>query len=67
MPEGAQVLATSSDFAVPAMSWGPRAYSLQFHLEIELDTAQNCAKIPEYAKALDSAMGQYGASKLEAE
>ena len=67
LPEGAQVLATSPACAVQAMSWGPRAYSLQFHVEIELDTVQNWAKIPEYAGALDAAVGQGGAAKLEAE
>ena len=67
MPEGAQVLATSPACAVQAMAWGPRAYSLQFHVEIELDTVQNWAKIPEYAGALDAAVGQGGAANLEAE
>lgn len=57
LPVGAQVLATSPNCAVQAMKWGTRAYSMQFHVEIESDTVQNWAKIPEYADALDAAMG----------
>jgi GMP synthase-like glutamine amidotransferase len=67
LPEGAQVLATSPDCAVQAMSWGPRAYSLQFHVEIGPETVRNWAQISEYASALGSAMGQGGAAKLEAQ
>ena len=38
LPPGAQVLATSPACAVQAMKWGTRAYSAQFHIEIESDT-----------------------------
>lgn len=65
MPAGAHCLATSPDCAVQAMSWGPRAYSLQFHVEIEPDTVANWAAIPEYATSLDAAMGTGGAAKFE--
>ncbi len=65
MPGGAHCLATSPDCAVQAMSWGPRAYSFQFHVEIEPDTVANWAGIPEYAKSLDAAMGEGGAVKFE--
>lgn len=65
MPAGAHCLATSPDCAVQAMSWGPRAYSLQFHVEIEPDTVTNWAGIPEYAESLDAAMGPTGAAKFE--
>jgi GMP synthase-like glutamine amidotransferase len=47
MPPGAECLAASPDCAVQAMKWGPRAYSLQFHVEIEADTVSNWADIPE--------------------
>jgi len=57
MPAGAQCLATSPDCAVQALKWGPRAYSVQFHVEIEADTVPSWAEIPEYADALDAAMG----------
>ncbi len=65
MPAGAHCLATSPDCAVQAMSWGPRAYSLQFHVEVEPDTVANWAGIPEYAESLDVAMGEGGAVKFE--
>lgn len=64
MPPGAMCLATSPDCAVQAMKWGTRAFSVQFHLEIEADTVPEWNKIPEYASALQSAMGAAGAEKL---
>lgn len=66
LPPGAQVLATSPACAVQAMKWGPRAYSAQFHVEIEPDTVSNWAKIPEYAGALQSALGADGATEMQA-
>ena len=65
LPVGASVLATSPACAVQAMKWGTRAYSAQFHVELEADTIQNWAKIPEYAQALASALGDEGVSILE--
>jgi len=64
MPAGADCLATSPDCAVQAMKWGPRAFSLQFHVEIESDTVPSWASIPEYASALDAAMGQGAVARL---
>ncbi len=66
LPVGAQVLATSPDCAVQAMKWGTRAFSTQFHVELEADTVENWNKIPEYARALDKALGKSGAKALEA-
>lgn len=67
MPAGAQCLATSPDCAVQAMKWGTRAYSAQFHVEIEPDTVANWAGLPDYAAALETAMGADGVARLEAE
>ena len=67
MPGGASCLATSPACAVQAMKWGPRAYSLQFHVEVEADTVANWAAIPEYDAALTDVMGDGGASLLAAE
>lgn len=64
LPVGAKVLATSPDCAVQAMSWGPRALTMQFHIEIEADTVANWAEIPEYAQALDKEFGDGGTEKL---
>jgi len=67
MPPGAQCLATSDACAVQAMKWGTRAYSMQFHVEVEADTVTNWAEIPEYATALEQAMGQDGTARLNAD
>ncbi|MGI9393358.1 MAG: type 1 glutamine amidotransferase [Boseongicola sp.] len=67
MPEGAACLATSPDCDVQAMKWHTRAFSAQFHVEVEADTVDNWAEIPEYAGALESALGTDGASKLKAD
>ena len=65
MPAGAICLATSPDCAVQAMSWGPRAYSMQFHLEVEADTVENWAAIPSYAEDLETALGKNGVEELK--
>lgn len=64
LPEGATVLATSPECAVQAMSWGTRAMSMQFHMEVEADTVSNWAKIPEYAGALEQALGPDGVARI---
>ena len=66
IPVGGQCLATSSSCAIQAMSWGPRAYSMQFHLEVEHDTVDNWMAIPSYSEALSLALGSNGGSMLKA-
>ncbi|MGI9483180.1 MAG: type 1 glutamine amidotransferase [Hyphomicrobiales bacterium] len=65
MPPGAKCLATSPDCAVQAMSWGPRAYSMQFHLEVEPDTVANWNAIETYANALKGALGEEGPELMQ--
>ena len=65
LPEGAVVLATSPACAVQAMSWGPRAFSMQLHMEDEADTVGNWAEIPEYAGALETALGPDGLATID--
>lgn len=65
VPDGGRVLATSPDCAVQALQWGPRALGLQFHVEVEADTVANWLQIPEYAEALDNALGAEGAAQLQ--
>lgn len=67
MPAGGKCLATSPACAVQAMQWGPRAFSAQFHIEVESDTVDNWADIPEYAGALEKALGPDGARQLKAD
>ncbi len=66
MPAGAKCLASSPDCAIQAMSWGPRAYSMQFHLEVEAETVESWIAIPSYAAELDTALGKNGAATLKA-
>ena len=66
MPAGAESLATSADCAFQAMSWGPRAYSMQFHLEVEEETIDNWAALPVYSEALCSVLGSHGVATLKA-
>ena len=65
MPVGAACLATSPASPVQAMRWGTRAYSLQFHVEVEPDTVENWAEIPEYAQALEKALGADGVAIMK--
>lgn len=67
LPSDVKVLATSPDCAIQAISWQNRAYSVQFHLEVEEDTVGNWNAIPEYAAALQKALGAEGAAKLAAD
>lgn len=67
MPAGATCLATSPACAVQAMKWGTRAYSAQFHIEVEDDTVANWADIPEYRTALDTALGDGATGRLAAD
>ena len=49
------------------MKWGTRAYSTQFHVEVEPDTVENWVTIPEYAEALESTLGAGAAERLSAD
>ena len=64
MPAGASCLAASPLCAVQAMKWGPRAYSVQFHVEIEADTVPAWNTIAAYRDALEGALGDGAAQKL---
>jgi GMP synthase-like glutamine amidotransferase len=67
LPPGAEVLATSPGCAVQAMKCGPRAYSTQFHAEIEADTLTDWTAIPGHRAALDGAIGPDGAARMQAD
>jgi len=67
LPDGAQVLAASSACPVNAMSWDGHAFSMQFHIEITASTVGEWGKIPEYAGALESALGEGALDRLEEE
>ncbi|MCR9146095.1 MAG: type 1 glutamine amidotransferase [Rhodobacteraceae bacterium] len=65
LPLGAQVLATSPACPVQAMKWGTRAYSMQFHMEVEPDTVQVWNTIPEYGGALERVIGKGAVDDLD--
>ena len=67
IPVGAEVLATSDNCAVQALKWSTRAYSVQFHLEVEADTVSNWSQIPEYDLALIQEKGSGGSDILRKE
>ena len=65
LPSDCKVLATSEACPVQAFSWQTRAYAVQFHLEVEHDTVESWASIPEYAKALSASLGSDGVGVLQ--
>lgn len=64
-PEGAEILASSPACRINAMSWGSRAFSIQFHVEITPSTVAEWGAVPEYATALESALGEGALDRLE--
>lgn len=67
LPEGAAALATSEVCAVQAFRYGTRAYGLQAHVEATGTTVADWAAIPEYARALETALGPGSVDRLAAE
>lgn len=65
VPDGATVLASSDVCPVQAFRYGQRAYGLQFHMEVNVNTVAAWAAIPEYARSLQDAMGSNGVEQLE--
>lgn len=51
-PEGAEVLASSSICACQAMRAAPRAWGIQYHVELEGTTIPDWGEVPAYAEAL---------------
>jgi len=64
-PDGADVLASSPDCTINAMSWGARAFSIQFHVEITAKTVTQWGQVPEYATALETTFGDGALSRLK--
>lgn len=57
-PEGAVVLATSDICPCQAMRVGDKAWSMQYHVEIEENTISDWGNIPAYAVALERTHGE---------
>ena len=46
------------------MRIGDRAYSMQYHVELEMDTISNWGRVPAYAEALAKARGPDGLEEM---
>lgn len=66
-PEGAAVLASSSDCGVQAMVVGECALGLQFHLEVDQPTLEGWLSIPDNVAALVKRRGPEGARAFVSE
>jgi GMP synthase-like glutamine amidotransferase len=56
-PTGAVVLAENTSSPVQALRIGPRAFSVQFHVEVDADTIPKWAAVPEYERTLSAHFG----------
>ncbi len=65
-PEGAVVLARSPLSPIQAMRVNGNAWSMQYHVEVEPDTVENWATIPDYLEDLIDALGDNGVAELRA-
>ena len=57
LPEGAALLASSSQYPHQAFRWGEHAYGVQFHLEVSGAMVREWAEVPAYAEALERVLG----------
>lgn len=63
-PDGATILASSPDCRCQAMRVGDRAWSLQYHVEIEDTTIPDWGGVPAYAAALDRTHGEGALARM---
>ena len=66
-PKDGVALADSPVCPVQALRVGDRAYGIQFHVEVTDQTVGEWAVIPAYKRALDKALGDGGADRLNAD
>lgn len=57
-PDGAAILASSPACRVQAMRVGDKAWSMQYHVEVEDDTVDNWSVIPAYRASLEGSLGK---------
>ncbi len=67
LPEGAVRLMSSPAYANQAFRWGPVAYGVQFHLEIDEALAVEWAAIPAYERAAAATLGPGGLDRMLAD
>jgi len=66
VPANGEILASSPDCRVNAFAVGRRAFGVQYHSEITADTVADWGAVPEYAAALEKALGTGALARLEA-
>lgn len=65
--EGSSVLASSPACRVQAVRYGQKAWSLQYHVEVEAETIKTWGEVPGYRKALEKNLGVGALDKLAAD
>ena len=64
-PDGASILATSAACRCQALRIGDRAWSMQYHVELEDTTIAEWGKVPAYAQALERTHGQGALGRMD--
>ena len=67
MPRQAVLLATSEACAVQAYRLAPRAYGVQFHMEVDAKLVQATELFPEYIAALEELQGDGAFARMVAD
>ncbi len=67
LPDGAVTLARSDACEIQAFRFGDRAYGLQSHVEVTRETVADWAAVPEYARALETALGAGAVDRVAAD
>ena len=67
MPRQAVLLATSEACAVQAYRLAPRAYGVQFHMEVDAALVQATELFPEYIAALEELQGEGAFARMVAD
>lgn len=66
-PRGAQVLVRSPACAIQALRVGPRAYGIQYHVELTTATVGEWGRVPAYEQALERSCGRGALARLDQE
>ena len=64
LPAGAVRLASSPAYPNQAFRYGPRAYGVQFHVEVSEAMAAEWGQIPEYVQYAQTTLGDGGIDRL---
>ena len=64
LPEGAVPLFSSPLYPNQGFRYGPVAYGVQFHLEVDAELADAWSRVPAYREAADRVLGDGGLDRL---